>query len=977
MLTTSNSNVALNLPIGKFVTVKCSFQSDEMLTGKLIRFNPGTYYTVDEEMVNKAFQIVYPAGAGVHPFTKISCKNYEADLKVINAFNFEIHYHFFVSRRFNKYFPDSVYTNDTAFLGDDDYGDIGFNVQVDDERVIGKVPFQIYTFCRDNESLVFNPYVDGIPSAGYSEGQDLRVEIVKPNSTDNNFFVGLVNLNAINNNQEIVPGLVMSYAKIDSDVRQVKDLPYSAFIGGEGFNQLSGGEYRGYVDISANVLDGSDYYLYVVYYSEGTWKSCKSQTLKKASSGVFNVGADWSVSDYFGNTTTYGCVTGLSPNLPVTLNASLDVASFNTQLASKGYSGTANDYIAGITVHNGTKLLQFTGDINQVTVSDFLAGGDSQPYVKYRFVLPDGRIQVFKVYFDLHYNSKETTKEIEVIDNDSNERVFELCEGGDYRIDESLSGCLLLQSINGGVFTDMSTAFKKVLNGDNINLDSFDTAVLKNICTDGDDEAGNNGCQPCGVVDLEYSVQGVVEQGETVYRSLGIDANSDFETISIVINGTTFNSFPILVETSGNPIEITSVHLEANGCIWEWSGSIEWDERNGREFLIELNNQIILESGAFYDCDIETEDPPIGGNLASIIYDCSTDGEITLSVNTSFTGTPESEEFLISLDGGLTFVPAPGTITGEPGVYVVYNATFSDGDDIHIHQNILCAEEVICENSREIALEVDSNDELVITLTDNFDSVVLMDYMHISLDAGITWLEPINLLTENYTPIALVGNENIIVETTTAFEDECNDLVVTETLEVLSNNTDPACPGYGGYSLDINNNNGVFTIIVSGDTSQLEINELLWTNNGANPFDANGSGVPYLGNIETTGLVIAGWKIKLPGCPVEIIYDNEYQQEPPTVIVNESDGINYRQVINNETGNVFDLTQPGNPNDPNTLPSALASSRNYDNMLVYRNNMALIGGDTSFQGYTLLNGQISLHNEVPLQENETLVIIWL
>lgn len=92
MLSFSQSQ-GIQAAIGQYITVKQVFTSDVMLTGDVIKFHPQLYFTAGTP-INPAFQIVYPPAAGVYDFTNISCNNYKAKLKVINATTFEIQYSF-------------------------------------------------------------------------------------------------------------------------------------------------------------------------------------------------------------------------------------------------------------------------------------------------------------------------------------------------------------------------------------------------------------------------------------------------------------------------------------------------------------------------------------------------------------------------------------------------------------------------------------------------------------------------------------------------------------------------------------------------------------------------------------------------------------------------------------------------------------------------------------------------------------------
>ena len=172
MLSFSQSQ-GIQAAIGQYITVKQVFTSDVMLTGDVIKFHPQLYFTAGTPL-SPAFQIVYPPAAGVYDFTNISCNNYKAKLKVINATTFEIQYSFFVVR------PNA--TNGNAFNTPSFNDDIGFYVKHDSNQLTATIPIEVSAFCESDLEFVESGFVPGV---------DLNIQIIASGTTNNNFFINV------------------------------------------------------------------------------------------------------------------------------------------------------------------------------------------------------------------------------------------------------------------------------------------------------------------------------------------------------------------------------------------------------------------------------------------------------------------------------------------------------------------------------------------------------------------------------------------------------------------------------------------------------------------------------------------------------------------------------------------------------------------------------------------------------------------
>jgi hypothetical protein len=127
---------------GQYTTVKVGFVSDQMLSGKSIRFNPGFYLNLDAPKA-KAFQLNYPPTAGTTNFNVLDCKNGTAKLIVKDAYNFDIEYSFFVTRNLNGWIPDVPHINSSALNVESQITGLGFYVKVGLDEAKAFVPIEI------------------------------------------------------------------------------------------------------------------------------------------------------------------------------------------------------------------------------------------------------------------------------------------------------------------------------------------------------------------------------------------------------------------------------------------------------------------------------------------------------------------------------------------------------------------------------------------------------------------------------------------------------------------------------------------------------------------------------------------------------------------------------------------------------------------------------------------------------------------
>lgn len=858
MLQEIQQNTTPSLTIGQHAIIVKSFTSDKLLTNKVLRFNPATYLAAIP-VNGVAYQIIYPAAAGDYELDNLGCKNYKAFIEVIDGFNFKIKYHFFVSKDFNGYFPNNSYQNSDAFNSSGLIAvNLTFHVKIGNDEVTSNNVIDINGFCEDG--MYFE-------NDSFTPGEDLLIEFSTSGTVSNNFFVGLIKLDAISESADIVPGLVMNYAKIGSGVSQVDDLPYLCLKNGSGFIQY-GSDSIGSVLIDGQcITDGSSFKIYVVYFKNGDWKSCISNEinqgyLKKPITPKFT----YNTTDSFGNTIDKNCITGIANGIPLDICLTLDLADLNTQLNDAGYTGAYSDYLDYVKAFESDSIssngLPLPLDNNDPTYcTNGYTTEDGAKYVIFQFVFNYGTHRdIVNVPFELIYDAARVGVSFEI--NDENGIVSELCDGGNYTHNNDFSNCEILQSIDGGKYTDSNIISGQDINEGEMPIDS--KVCIKAICQ-GTVDTKDCECPKCG--DMQYTAIGDFDENTN-------DSTFDFESEQgsiLTVNGNTNNTNTWNTGGQGTQPLSYTIKIEKNGCTWLDSGILQKEDgEEDQNGLIVIEQNKIIQGVGTIDCDC-TDTNIDCNNSANFNIDCDEDTEtVTIAVVKNITATIESEETLCSFDGGQTFVNCPNTITGEQNIFVTYDAVLEDCENLHIEQVIKCVKPSVCQNTREIELE-NVNDELIITLTDNFNSTVISDVLNVSIDGGVTFVEydP----TNSYTPISLNGDESIIVYSDVLFEDGCNDLKTTATLDLINDPNPTQCIGYGSYDLmgSYDEATGEFTVTKTGNENDLIVNQLLWTIGGSNPFDNNNSGTPYYGAVPGEGTFIARWKIKLPNCEEKIL----------------------------------------------------------------------------------------------------------
>lgn len=914
--------------IGQYVSVSVRFFSDTMLTGKMIRLNPGIYKTNEPFPEETCFYLKYSAVAGTYEFSNYGCKNHKAFLKVTDSQNFEIEYRFFVTKSLGGWMPEVTYNYSSIFDAGTFSTMIGLYVKASTSEIVATIPI----------SVMGNGMEIDFDDDGFLPGVDCDIEIKAPNGTASNFYIAIIKNDAINNNQNIMPGLIQSYCQVGNGVKAIYDLESDYFTQGWGFIQV-GDETKALVTINGEYLKaGSTYTMYVVYFYNGEWRHGRSNILKPnyISEPIVPV-VTYSITDEFSNTTNAGCLKGISNEIELDISITIDTTNYNQQLALRGISGTFETRFESSKVFKATTQGAYSGtNIRHTKVGNAFEISEFKTKEKNIFVIlkitmnmPGYKDYIF-IPVELVYDAPEDNKDIAVYEGEA--KVDVLCDGGEYTIKDDFTGCTILQSINGADYSENT-----IITGfdiDELKIPLHAKACFKIICDEteqdegGDDDGSEGDCQElCDQITLKVTIEQELTMESDYYcyqkailEIIGggniVDSTITWGNMTLGAGGWTstgsFMNGKIEIQTDGyftddpslagyvNMINIDSVEVEfeENGCKYNKALSINLNSSVYAGVGVMTTEETYLIDA--YDCD----DIPDAAcdNVVSIEYTCDYENEtITITLVKNFEATVKNEVYEFSFDNGKTWVAGTEEVSGQNYVLVRYQVTFVEAcDPIILNEVIDCMPINIrseCSNERTIELLYE-NDALTINITTDFESPIDIDTLYISLDNGVTYTE---YDPGAYVPIALNGTEKIVVYTETFFADEdCDKLIVTETLDLTTETENEDCEGYAGYSISASYNavTGKFSVTKNGSEANLITNELAWTLNGGNPFDINNTGVLYSEEVEGEGVFIARWKIKKQNC-AEIIFDAIAFGTKKTKVI---------CILNRSTGNEFVVT---------------------------------------------------------------------
>lgn len=889
------------LCMGEYADLRAGFVSDTILTDKVLKFNPGLY-TISGEPNGTAFQIKYPGGPGTYEMAIVSCKNYKAYLIVISPYRFQIEYHFFVSKDISGWLPNTTFALYNALDGNGFASSLGFFIQVHDEIVVAEIPVEVQGFCQIDTEFLHD---------GFIPNKDCKITIEVPNlSVTNNFYAALIKDNLINQSDNIVPGLILSYAQISNGSTNFRDIPNLFSASSKGFVNLANKATADVVIQGSSLQANGQYRLYIVYYTSGGWRSCISEPIRqKTSRSPVVPSVETAISDDSGNSINTSCGKGMANSRAYSLSATIDITDYNSKLSAEGHTGTYGDYfvsaiafISKTTNGNSGVNIPLSGNHSSgvFEIADFVTNSPSAFVIIQVRMKIDGIDDLINIVFDLTYSARKTPFLYRVLDSEG--FVEELCDVEDYIGNTTWSECELYQSIDGGPFVPNT-----IINGLDIDLSNmpFDAKVcFQAVCDLGATADPNCGSEKFAIRTVKESCISVF--GNTLCTPTYFFDFFNFDPGTWVAEMTpVFNDIPNIVTpqlTGDNYNDTWDIDPQLIQYITSLKFIINSD---GCEYIIEdalpyLNTpaQPSISIPVSSDCDCPEE--LLCNNYAAFETTCDRDThEVTISLFKNINSPIDTEQELCSLDGGITYIPLPASVIGEANIFLRYTATFTDGcEPVNIEQVITCQKYLEVLDERFIELEIDGNGFLNIDITSEFGNTPLEDLLYVSLDGGLNFIT-YDLLGDGYEPIQLTGGENIVVRSRTVFDAKTEDLIARGIIPnpiQLQN-----CPGYGDYTLMVNfdEDTSTFEVVKTGDESQLIKNEILWTLNGGDPI--NGGGIPYFGPFVGEGLFVAAWLIQLENCAQKIIHsarfgkgcvkicnfdELEFNTEPTEVIVN-------------------------------------------------------------------------------------------
>lgn len=906
--------------VGKYDTVKATFQADEMVSGKSIKVNIGLWlpsaqlYGISS---NNAYYGVVPAsGSSTLLFSNTAnWQNYEVKINAIDAKTFEIEVKYFNTADSNGYIGvvnqpnlsnvfDKSYGSGTSVY--DTGKNIGIYVDIEDVTAEAKIQAVNNYWCETDFSY---------ETTGFQAMQDMVVKFSSTAPISQSYYVGFYREDTINNYENVVDSLGLNYAFVNSGVMLVDMLPNNCITAATNIISV-GGVSSGQVTIDKACLEpNGTYRMYIVYKHLGQWHSCQSGPLKLQGAAIPAIEPEvgYLTTDAFGNVYTDGCIKGLPAQGFITMCAIIDRAALDAAITANGYSGDAEDYLQSVGVTIGGQSLPYSIDKSLIQIcanvnTDYFTGSNN---VRFEVVMNYGdHTDVYNIDMPLEVVSNELTLS-GTFTQDGNE-IKEICaEDGDIMLNFTPLGgevdALLGQD---GYYGD-----------DGIISESDGTVVISNGYLDTDSEyciriikqdpEQTGGCEcPCddtsitiheytdsvGDLIVEVSGTGTVSgtmDGVAFTRPLPailyefadklIISNihvveGDCEYDSLTIRTYTQNKcykYDIYNEDNdphdatyrrcrGTQIDTVTVqpgqHVEvcaALGSVVLSNPLLMTDTLLGACVAIDNTVTVSLTTDDTYPCDDCDEDPlDCSGNTPSIDYDCDDETQ-TITASASGTVTGAATDVLEYSLTGTNYQAWGGSITGQSVVYLKRYITFSDGcPPIEVNETVFCSKTENCDNQVEIEYTLTPT-LLTITETQTINSPIHYDSgLMVSINGGVTF--------DEYTgPITLVGGEEIVITHTIEFSDSCPKINIIKT----DVNDGTGTCDYEQFELfcEYNVATTLFSADFNGDESGLTTNDKKYSIDGGNTYS------PYTGSVAGANMFLIVWEIAYPGCEKQTI----------------------------------------------------------------------------------------------------------
>ena len=165
-------------------------------------------------------------------------------------------------------------------------------------------------------------------------------------------------------------------------------------------------------------------------------------------------------------------------------------------------------------------------------------------------------------------------------------------------------------------------------------------------------------------------------------------------------------------------------------------------------------------------------------------------------------------------------------------------------------------EDTDCQNSSVFTIACDEATQTIdVDVTDTFASTILTDTITVQIGNGVP--------TNETFPYQSIGNEEIIVRRTVVFDDDCELYMEQRVVCEEYDGTPPATIECDYSVFDIlcsyDTDTEEFSVTTTGDTSNLVLNNIVFTLNGS-------AEIPYNGPVQGLGLFVAHWDIQINDC---------------------------------------------------------------------------------------------------------------
>jgi hypothetical protein len=891
MITQTSLIFPINAVKGQLVNFTLSYQSTSPLVGQLVEVNLGLF--TNQLLPNPqsyAWQVPYNIGSQAMNFVLPSDKsrNLNVEFEGVTSTFFKIRVEFLMVADIDGFLSDIVFDNFQTFANSQAINNSSI-YQIGQKNIW--VALKVGNFTR-NTPIPVTSSSDCIGSLItiaplYTVGQDLTINFQAGQFTDFEYYVLVYNKSQITNGVNFVQDLQINYARIDNQSNAEGSLSNAAILSGNGF--VNG---QAVVTIAGSYFQPNNVYEIIPIYREsGSWKNCPIE-IQANQAGFSPIVGDILCENSvigFPFVGTQCCGTDIAEGERVQVKFTLPKTSWNTEI-SNFFAGNFDDYFVSASVAWSTQAPINSPVLSTPLDNVIISNTTANFVISGNFVPPSNGVFYALLTIRMQYPTHEDiivkplrlgifaptiSIPFNVLDGDGMPVDNEICiqQNGDITVTytPTPSDSKLYYSINGGAWQvgtigALITGFSNGAITLDVNVLGNDNQICFKLVNQGDGDPSTGVDPSCEFCDDDTNAFITLNiPALNAPQSLTIDF---FDSSTI---GTYTLSQPGFGSDSGALTNFQQILLLANNTypITLTLDTIIGDCFYTETFVINQNwgaNNPLSSPSA----KLEVVQLPLSGcvppqlplpdtcdNTASIIHQCLPDiATIDIAFTESFTSPVDDDIQEISLDGGLTWIPAPLDVTDEPFVLIRRLVTFTDGcPGLNLYQTVFCNPETECNNSRLIEFIVDENDLLTITLTDDFNSGVDTDLVQVSLDGGLTF-------APYAAPIQLTGGEEVVITSLVTFDDNCPALTFSTS---FINDITAQCD-YSQFEFECvyDENTETFTFDYSGDESLLDESVKEYS------IDGGVTWIPYVGAI-SADFVLGRWIVKYENCEKHVI----------------------------------------------------------------------------------------------------------